>query len=287
MGRERANDLAAGLPLRQQRTFKLTLAYDGTDYFGWQYQPDRPTVQAALEAALGQITQEKIRVSGSGRTDAGVHALGQVVSFHATSRFSTDVLQRALNATLPRDMCVVDLVEVAAGFHAIRDCLRKRYRYLISNGPILNIFSRRYAWHLFQPLDVAAMHRAAQPLLGRHDFASFQTQGTQRESTVRTVHEIAVTRGAGQGGGTHELALPHPATASMHCVSLPSDLICMEIEADGFLYNMVRTIVGTLVAVGSGKQPEGWPAEVLAAGDRRLAGMTAPPQGLFLLRADY
>jgi tRNA pseudouridine38-40 synthase len=247
------------------RTLKLTLAYDGTNYFGWQYQPDRPTVQGALEAALRGITREEIRVAGSGRTDAGVHALAQVVSFRTGTRLSCAELLKALNAMLPEDIAVRELAEAAEDFHAIRSAVRKRYRYQIHDGPIPDVFLRRYVWHYGHPLDVPAMHGAGQALVGTHDFASFQTQGTERESTVRTVYELSVRRGAGA----------------------ESDLVTLEVEANGFLYNMVRAIVGTLVKVGGGRKPVDWPLEVLQACDRRVAGMTAPPQGLFLLRVEY
>jgi tRNA pseudouridine38-40 synthase len=260
-----SNDVAAGLPLpadpASHRTLKLTLSYDGTNYFGWQYQPDRPTVQGTLEAALRQVTQEQIRVAGSGRTDAGVHALGQVASFQTRSRLPVEVLHKALNATLPHDVAVVEVCEAPPGFHAIRDCVRKTYRYVLHDGPVRDVFSRQYAWHVWHRLDECAMRRAAEALVGTHDFASFQTQGTERESTVRTVFDLSVERA--------------------------SHLVAVEVTADGFLYNMVRTIVGTLVKVGRGQRGESWPAEVLAARDRRLAGMTAPPHGLFLVRAEY
>jgi tRNA pseudouridine38-40 synthase len=247
------------------RTLKLTLAYDGTDYFGWQYQPDRPTVQGTLEAALKGVTQEEIRITGSGRTDAGVHALGQVVSFQTGTRLSCAELMKALNATLPEDMAVLELAEAPDDFHAIRSAVRKRYRYQIYDGPVADVFRRRWVWHIRHRLDEQAMHEAAQALVGTHDFASFETQGTERESSIRTVSHLSVTRGAGQD----------------------TNLLTLEIEADGFLYNMVRTMVGTLVKVGRGREPIAWPNEVLQARDRRLAGMTAPPQGLFLVRVEY
>lgn len=247
------------------RTLKLTLAYDGTNYFGWQYQPDKPTLQGTLEATLAGITQETIRVAGSGRTDAGVHALGQVVSLQTDTRLSCAELMKALNATLPEDMAVISIDDVPDGFHAIRSAIRKRYRYQIYDGPAPDVFRRRYIWRLRHRLDERSMHEAGQALVGTHDFASFETQGTERESSVRTVHELSVQRGDASD----------------------PDLVTLEIEANGFLYNMVRTIVGTLVKVGSGRKPLDWPREVLVAADRRTAGMTAPPQGLFLLRVVY
>lgn len=247
------------------RTFKFTLAYDGTAYSGWQVQPGQRTLQGTLETALTKITGETIRVTGSGRTDAGVHALGQVVSFHTASSLSADVFQRALNAELPEDIAVLDATEAPPGFHAIRDAIRKRYRYVLDDGPVPDVFRRRYAWHYRQRLDAPAMHRAAQALLGTHDFRSFESAWPQRTSSVRTIFEISVARG----------------------FFGDENLVSLEVEADGFLYNMVRAIIGTLVEVGRGSRPETWPAEVVAAEDRRAAGMTAPAHGLFLLRVEY
>ncbi len=248
------------------RTIKLTLAYDGTDYAGWQVQgPGRLAVQAVLEHAIEAVTGARVRVMASGRTDAGVHALGQVVSFRTESRLAVETLVRALNANLPHDVAVLDAVEVPEGFHATRSAVRKRYRYAIHNHPIRDVFRRRTSWHYPVPLDAEAMHRAAQALRGTHDFRSFQTSGSERKTTVRTVYQIEVRRGAGED---HRM-------------------IFVEIEADGFLYNMVRAIVGTLVQVGRGRRDESWPAGVLAAKDRRRAGRTAPPEGLVLLWVQY
>lgn len=247
------------------RTLKLTLAYDGTAYAGWQVQSGQKTLQGTLEAALAKITGEKIRVTASGRTDSGVHALGQVVSFDTESPLAPDVFQRALNAELPHDMAVLEAAEARPGFHAIRDAVRKRYRYLLHDGPIPDVFRRQYAWHYRQRLDASAMHRAAQNLLGKHDFRSFESAWPQRATSVRTITDIFVRRGFDND----------------------EDLIALEVEADGFLYNMVRAIVGTLVEVGRGNRPEAWPGEVLAAQDRRVAGMTAPAHGLFLVQVEY
>jgi tRNA pseudouridine38-40 synthase len=247
------------------RSLKLTLAYDGTDFSGWQVQPGRRTVQGTLEQALRRITGQPVRVVASGRTDAGVHALGQVVSCAIDTRLDREQLLRALNANLPPDLRMLRVESVPDRFHAIGDAVRKRYRYVIQDGPIADLFRRRYCWFLPGRLDHQAMHRAAQPLVGRHDYASFQASGAERATTVRTVFELAVARTDPPG----------------------HDLVVVEIEADGFLYNMVRNIVGTLVDVGRGARAETWPAQVLAARDRRQAGRTAPARGLFLLRVDY
>jgi tRNA pseudouridine38-40 synthase len=247
------------------RTIKLIVAYDGTAYAGWQVQTGDRTVQEVLEAALAKVTGESIRVTASGRTDAGVHALGQVVGFRTASRLASEVLCRALNAELPRDVAVLEAAEAAEDFHATLHARRKRYRYAIDNSPVRDLFRRHYGWHYPAPLDAAAMDRAAQCLVGTHDFRSFQTSGSQRKTSVRTISEIGVRRGNGS----------------------ESRWIAIEVEADGFLYNMVRTIVGSLVRIGRGARPESWLAEVLAAADRRAAGPTAPPQGLFLVSVDY
>lgn len=247
------------------RSIKLTVAYDGSAYAGWQIQQDRRTVQAVIEAALSKITGETVRVTASGRTDTGVHALAQVVGFRTASKHSLDVFRRALNAELPHDIAVLETAEAPEGFHATLHAKRKRYRYVIDNGRIRDVFRRTYAWWHPAPLDADAMHVAAQCLLGTHDFRSFETSGSERKTSVRTIYDIFVRREAGQG----------------------SDTITMEVEANGFLYNMVRTIVGSLARVGRGAESPSWIGEVLAACDRRRAGPTAPPQGLFLVRVEY
>jgi tRNA pseudouridine38-40 synthase len=267
------------------RTFKLTLAYDGTEFCGWQFQPRRRTVQGMLEAVLAKITGQQYRVAASGRTDAGVHALGQVVSFSCDTWLSPEIFLRAINAELPDDMAALELTVAPERFHATRDAVKKRYRYVIHDAPKRDVFARRYSWRHRGRLDAEAMHAAAQHLLGKHDFASFETRGSERDSTVRTVFEIEVRRGragegrAGQGGAIVSCFAP--------AVPMLEDKIIVEVEADGFLYQMVRTIVGTLSRVGEGKYPASWTAEVLAESDRRAAGPTAPPEGLFLLRVDY
>jgi tRNA pseudouridine38-40 synthase len=246
------------------RTIKLTLAYDGSAYCGWQTQSKEPTLQLALERALERVTGQSLGVAASGRTDAGVHALGQVVSFDTDSHLPADVFLRALNAELPRDMVVVASEEATSGFHARRDARRKRYRYVIGDGPTANVFQRHYAWQLPTRLNDKAMRRAAQALVGRHDFSSFETRGSPRASNVRTIFDLEAAR--------------NPVDA---------DQLHIEVEADGFLYNMVRAIVGTLIEVGRGVKDEDWPAAVLAARHRRAAGQTAPAQGLFLLWVKY
>jgi tRNA pseudouridine38-40 synthase len=249
----------------QMTTFRLTLAYDGSEFSGWQRHPGRRTIQEELEATLERITGQRPKCIASGRTDAGVHALGQVVSFTSQTRLALDVLERALNAELPEDLLVFEVAKAPDGFDALRDAVRKRYRYVIEDGRLRDLFDRKYLWHIYQRLNVEAMREAAATLVGRHDFASFQTSGSSRLTTTRTVFDLVVER------------RPNERT----------DRVIIEVEADGFLYNMVRNIVGTLVQVGKGKEPPTWPAQVLSLRDRKKAGMTAPAQGLFLVGVEY
>jgi tRNA pseudouridine38-40 synthase len=264
------------------RWLKLTVAYDGRAYAGWQIQPDKTTVQGAIEATWQKLTQESVHVTAAGRTDAGVHALGQVVGISTQTRLSNDDLHRALNAILPDDIAVVSVEDAREGFHATYDALAKRYRYHIHNARAPSVFDRHYAWHYPHPLDDAAMHEAGQALVGRHDFSSFESAGSERPDSVRTITELTTIRHVDEFLRNSKSAvsekLPHVPT---------SDRVTIEVAGDGFLYNMVRAIVGTLIEVGAGKRSIEWPAEVLAARDRRAAGQTAPPHGLFLVGVAY
>jgi tRNA pseudouridine38-40 synthase len=265
-------------------TYNLVLAYDGTRYAGWQRQPEAVAVQNVLDDAIARVTGEPVRTTGSSRTDAGVHAFGQLVSLSLAREMSGDTLRRALNAVLPDDVLVRSAEIVADDFDAIRATVRKRYRYLIRDGRHRGIFDRPYTWHVRHPLDAAAMHTAAQALVGEHDFASFQSVGSERQSTVRTIYELSVAR-----GGLGLLALPVLAaegTIGGNERDAGGELIAIEVEGNGFLYNMVRAIAGTLVEVGRGKQDTHWPENVLAAHNRSAAGPTAPAQGLFLMQIE-
>jgi tRNA pseudouridine38-40 synthase len=243
------------------RNFKLVLSYDGTDFHGWQTQPGLRTVQETLEAALAALTGEHIRVNASGRTDTGVHAVGQVLNFRSETELAPDVLMRAINAHLPADVVVREAADLPASFDANRDAKRKLYRYVIHDGPVPDLFMRRYCYHTRYRLDAALMARAAACLRGRHDFHSFETEWPNRASSVRTITHLAVNRFG--------------------------DWIWLDVEADGFLYNMVRAIAGTLMNVGRGYWSESRVAEILNARDRTRAGPTAPAQGLFLMRVTY
>ncbi len=244
------------------RNLKLTLSYDGTDFFGWQTQPDQRTVQETLEKAIAELTgEERIRVNAAGRTDAGVHALGQVANFFSNTKLPTEKLVAAINAHLPDDIAVFSVEDMPQAFDANHDAVRKLYRYVIHDGPVVNPFMRRYACHHKRRLDDRAMARAAEPLKGRHDFHSFETDWPNRMSSVRTIRHLAVNRFG--------------------------DYLWIDVEADGFLYNMVRAIAGTLINVGRGYWPESEVEKILHAEDRTQAGPTAPAQGLFLMRVSY
>jgi len=244
------------------RNLKLTIRYDGTDFFGWQTQPGKRTVQETLEQAIASITQEaRVRVNCSGRTDSGVHAVGQVANVFTASQLSSETLFKAINAKLPEDVCVRELMEVPQSFDANKDAVRKLYRYVIQDGRIQDPFMRKYAWFVRQNLDVEAMSRASRCLVGRHDFRCFETEWPNRLTSVRTITHLAVNRFG--------------------------EFLWIDVEADGFLYNMVRAIAGSLVQVGRGFRSETQIEDVLKAMDRRLAGPTAPPEGLFLMRVTY
>jgi tRNA pseudouridine38-40 synthase len=242
-------------------TLKLVIEYDGFDYCGWQVQDNAPTVQGVIEAALGKILGEPVRVNGAGRTDAKVHALGQVASFRCPSNIPTTAVQRALNSLLPRDVVVHDVREVPADFHARFSARGKMYAYRILNRPVRAPLRLRYAWHMPQLLDVSAMASAAAYLQGTHDFTSFQAAGSEVKTTERTLMGLTV--------------------------SPEGDEIIISCTANGFLRHMVRNIVGTLVEVGRGTRQPADVKRILNGCDRRLAGSTAPPQGLYLAQVFY
>ena len=251
------------------RTYKLTISYDGTGYSGWQSQSNGNTIQQRVEAALASSLQSDIRITGSGRTDAGVHALGQVASFQASTRLNLNDIERALNANLPQDIRILKAELGADDFCALRSAKRKRYTYLLQDGRHHDVIRRNYCWFVRGQLNASAMHVGAQGLVGEHDFASFQGAGSERATTVRLVESLTVGRVANEHRGT-----------------TPSDIV-VSITANGFLYRMVRNIVGTLVQVGQGRAASTWPTEVLAARDRTVAGKTAPPHGLYLAEVSY
>ncbi len=247
------------------RFLKLTIAYDGTGYVGWQVQSNGVSIQQVLESAWKSVTGESRRITASGRTDSGVHALGQVCSIETGSDLPSSRVARALNAHLPPDIRVLSATDAAGNFHAIRDAIGKTYRYCLQHGPGADLFRRNYCWQLHATLDAGLMREGAKFLIGMHDFRSLESAGADRTDAVRTIRALSVNE-----SGSHQ-----------------GRNIDVEITADGFLYNMVRNIVGTLVVVGRGKRSPTWIQEVLETRDRRAAGPTAPPHGLFLVSVDY
>jgi tRNA pseudouridine38-40 synthase len=243
------------------RRIRLTLQYDGTAYAGWQVQPRLATIQGTLEAALARMAGEPVRVTGAGRTDAGVHALGQVAHFDTTLAHADGVWVRALNAQLPRDIAVLDAREVAEGFHARHGAAAKHYRYRVLNRPVRCPFRRAHTWFVPVALDVEAMASGAAALTGTHDFSSFRAAGCGAASPVRRLDRAEVGR--------------------------EGDEVVFDLVGSGFLKQMVRNIVGTLVAVGRGRHRPERVAAVLAARDRSAAGETAPAWGLTLVRVTY
>lgn len=246
--------------------FKLTLAYDGTAFVGWQRQASGASIQGLLEHALSAFDGRLVTVAGAGRTDAGVHALGQVASATLTRVTDAATVVRAANARLPPAVRVLEAVEVAPSFHARFASTSKIYRYRLWNSDVLSPFERSYVWHVPAPmLNVDAMSAASAVLEGAHDFSAFQAAGAETHTARRTVFSSRVSRGSG----------PSPS------------LITYEICGDGFLRHMVRTIVGSLVDVGRGRRAPAWMDEVLASKSRARAGETAPASGLFLVRVSY
>jgi tRNA pseudouridine38-40 synthase len=240
---------------------RAVVAYDGTDYGGWQRQTNAPTVQAALETALAQVGQGAITVLAAGRTDAGVHAEGQVAAFDTDWRHGVDALQRALNAVLPPDVAVRDVAQVAPDFHPRYDARSRRYRYTVYNAPVRSPLTRRYSLHVTAPLDVDAMQQAARVLIGEHDFAAF---GQPYKPGGATVRRMLLAEWGGK-----------------------LSWLTFDIEANAFLYRMVRSIVGTLLQVGRGEMSVEEFAAVLASRERSQAGPTAAPHGLCLMEVKY
>ena len=254
------------------RTLKLTIAYDGTDFAGWQRQANVRTVQASIEDALTPIEGERVVITGAGRTDAGVHAVGQVASVSLASAISTDELMRALNATLAEDVRITRIENVRSDFNARFDARQKAYRYAMYGGDVMPPRLRRYAWHVPEVRDVEAMRAAAELLLGQYDFSSFQASGGDVKTTVR---ELIVSEVA-------------PAV-SAEAMDFIADSKCLfyNVTGTGFLRHMVRNIVGTLADIGRGRRSVDDMQSILASRDRAQASATAPPHGLTLLRVDY
>lgn len=246
--------------------YKITFAYDGTNFSGFQIQPHRRTVEQTLKDVVNRIAKNPrpaLNVIGSGRTDAGVHALNQVAHFDCPYHLSGESMRRALNSLLPRDILVKKAVEVAPDFHARYSAHRKTYRYRVSQGEFVDPFKRNYTAHYKYPLDIDRMAKAAQDFVGQHDFTSFVASGSQAKSNVRTISQVLVFRDEHD----HE--------------------VIFEFTGNGFLYNQVRIMVAFLLEIGSHQRPISDVKRVLAAKDREQARMTAPASGLYLVSVDY
>ncbi len=249
--------------MERQRRVKLTVAYDGTAYAGWQVQPNGPTVQSAMEEALARILQEPVRLRAAGRTDAGVHARGQVADFSDSGRRDLETVVRGGNALLPPDIRILSAQEAPEDFDSQRSAAEKEYRYFLYLSPVASPFLSRYAWHLESSLDLRAVEEGLAPLVGEHDFTSFRGQGCTARTSVRTIFRAGVSR--------HEVP----------------NLFSIDIAGSGFLRHMVRNIAGTVVGAGKGKYPAEHVGEILRARNRCDAGINAPPRGLFLWRVGY
>lgn len=259
---------------------KLTLRYDGTEFVGWQRQAQGRSIQGELEAALGRLDGGEVKAVGAGRTDAGVHALGQVASATVRRSMAPDALGRALNALLPTSVRIVSVEAVDSEFSARFSARTKTYRYRLLTGPVASPFDRHYAWHVKTPLDLCAMTEAYERLIGYHDFSAFRSTGSDVVSTRRTVLEARLIDPT--AGEPLSWQTPGP-----NVDLTPEGLLLFEVRGDGFLRHMVRTIVGTLVEVGQARREPESVSVALASGRRADAGATAPAHGLFLVRVDY
>jgi tRNA pseudouridine38-40 synthase len=268
------------------RNIKLLLSYDGSAYHGWERQRDCRTLQQTLEEAIQSLTGESTRVVASGRTDSGVHALGHVANFTTNTRHECTTIHRALNAILPDDFRVLHASEADPAFHARYSAKQKLYRYVMCDRPLVNPLLRHFVVQWDQALDLVAMRQAAQVLHGRHDFSSFETSGAPRSTSIRTISHIAVFRD-GPAWIWSRVARAGDSGKQTDGQNGFGSLLFLEVAADGFLYNMVRSIAGTLLNIGRGYRTAESMKGILDARDRGLAGPTAPAHGLFLVRVDY
>lgn len=244
------------------RNIKLTIEYDGKDFNGWQRQPDKLNIQGSIESAIKQITGEDVALNASGRTDAGVHAWGQVANFKTESNLPIEKFPIAINTKLKRSIRIIDAEEVDERFHSRLSCKRKTYRYVINNSEFASAIYRNLETHIPQKLDIKKMQEAIKYFEGEHDFKAFKASGTSSKSSVRTIYKAEV-------------------------YEMPNNRIYIELTGNGFLYNMVRIIAGTLVDVGLEKLEPEKIANIIKEGKRDLAGKTLPPNGLYLLKVEY
>lgn len=261
--------------MKRTRNIKLVIEYDGTGYHGWQCQKNALSVQSVLEKALEKLTGEDVKLIGAGRTDAGVHALGQVANFHTASAIPAERFTAALNSLLPPDISILESSEVPAGFHARYSAIGKRYRYLLYYSQQPSALLRHRAFHVRRPLDLEAMQAATAHFLGTHNFKAFCAAGSGVKSCVRTIKDISL----------REIYL----NSNENGIEMfrNGKLYLFEIAGSGFLYNMVRIIVGTLVEVGTGRILPSEIPDIIQSEERKHAGRTAPPHGLYLAEVIY
>ena len=243
------------------RNIKLTIEYDGKDFNGWQKQPNRLNIQGEIEQAIENITGEKVELIGSGRTDAGVHAFGQVANFKIESDFPIEKIPIAINSQLKKSIRIQKAEEVEENFHSRYNCHKKTYAYIIDNSKNGSAIYRNLTYHVSQLLDVEAMKQGAKYLIGEHDFASFKSSGTSSKSSVRIIYDIQILK--------------------------EQERVVIQITGNGFLYNMVRIISGTLLEIGMGQIPPEEMKFILQVKDRQRAGKTLPAHGLYLMHVDF
>ena len=244
------------------RNIKLTIEYDGKEFNGWQKQPNKLNIQGTIEQAINKVTGEQIELNASGRTDAGVHALGQVANFKTNTNIPIDKIAIALNSNLKKSIRIIKAEEVEERFHSRLSCRRKTYRYIINNSEFSSAIYRNIETHIPQKLDVEKMQIAAKFFEGEHDFKAFKASGTSSKSSVRTIYKAEVKK-------------------------KPNNRVYIELTGNGFLYNMVRIISGTLVDVGTNKIKPEVVKDIIEEKDRSFAGKTLPPQGLYLVNVEY
>ncbi len=257
---------------KTMKKIRLLIEYDGTAYHGWQVQKDKITIQGIMEDSVLKVTGEKSGVLGASRTDAGVHALAQVATFRTESRLDAGTIKKALNAVLPQDIRILDSFLIDDSFNPRHDAVKKSYFYLIANQRISSAFLFRYTWIAPQALDLSAMEKASRALTGRHDFSSFMGAGSDIKDAVRKIYSINIER---------------LEKIDFMTAGIKGNFIKISMEADGFLRHMVRNIAGTLIEMGRGRISHGKMRDILEALDRKQAGQTAPPNGLFLEKIDY
>lgn len=310
MGNDERRDLTYGNEIRTNpkltgcmRNIALTVSYDGTHFAGWQVQHELRTVQQVLETAILKTTGERVRLFSAGRTDSGVHAIAQVANFMTASSIPADRFRHALQTRLPVEVVVRESYEVPVEFHATYSAISKRYRYLMHFSDVDDPFLSRYAWRIGQRMDPEAMQEACQLLVGTHDFRCFESHWPNRATSIRTISDARmIPLSTWPGWEPHSLLVntspPMPPASPTQRTTIPPDkaprlpgnsahLLAFEVEADGFLYNMVRAIVGTLYKIGRRDWPVSRMQEIIEAQDRSSAGETAPSHGLYLVNVTY